>query len=119
MSQDFYIEELAKVIYDSSKAQKEINEDYINRVVELIIMGESLQDYVGKVKVDNCIEDVGDYEIERGIVRVNLLETIEDYKLEKNVFWKWEKLEKRLAKYSFVAGYVLHEIGHAYLLKKE
>lgn len=118
MSQDFYIEELAKVIYDSAKSKKEINEDYINKVVEPIIIGESLQNYVGKVEVDNRMKDFGEYEIERGIVRINLFETLKDYKLEKNVFWKWEKMGKLLAKYSYISECVFHEIGHAYLLKR-
>lgn len=113
-----YIEEIAKIIDDFAKSKKELDENYINKVVEPIITSESLQDYVGKITVDNEIEDIGDYEIETGNIRFNLLATINNYKLEKNMFYQWEKTEKKLVRYSFVAGCIFHEIGHAYVLKK-
>lgn len=120
MASDFYIESIAKIIHDYAKQDRKMDAFYVEKMAEVIINEEGLEDYVlNKNYTDKGMIDKdssGVYIPQDKAIFLNLKELNTTYKrieLEPH-----SKKDKKYARYVVGNEIILHEFGHAVFLKK-
>lgn len=114
-----YVEKIVSIIYDYAKKEKKIDAFYIDKIAEIIICAEELQDFVlNQNFIDTSAMDndtSGEYIPEDGAIFFRLKELNSTYK--RIELEHYSKESEKYIRYVVGNEIILHEFGHAIVLK--
>ena len=116
--------ELLRLIYEYIKNRKEMDETFVNKIIEIVVNNKELNPYIKGIIITNePLESVDEFtsasfNYYSRKLRMNLQGTIE-FSQYLSKFYPFTKAEKILYQYFFITQIILHELEHVNQLQKE